>query len=604
MTISFGMISGGVTHSLRAQESAASPTLVVQTGSQAVTSVAISKDGKYVLTAGGTNLILWETLTGRIVGRYQHHQDVLRARIHPESTGGVGLLARDKPDRSRHRKAVQALSLTCAPLTRDGKLSVAGDFSGKLSLVDANTLKAIRTYRELGDAHQNHSVYAISPDGAIVAAGQRDHSIQLFEVGGKKLKPLVGHTDVLSSFQFSSDGTQGVSVSADNTVRLWNIADAKEVNRLEGEGVVHDAPAVISPDGKAIAVARAGGTDLWYAHANEIPVRIQTHRGPRAFSDDGRFLVVGKHAQEPGAILYDLQAKKIVQRFESNNSPVSSISFSPDSGRLLFRNARGGVVWDLIQGKESLRIPRPNTPDSGNTTFVGDGKRILISGDGVQMVDANEGKILAQTTHIAWYMAWSPDQKHVAGRHRADPNEVLAVWDWGNQREAFRTQLKARLANVAYAPDGKRLFACTPSGVICYDAMTLKEVWNESTSGNGLNQQVVPSPDSRRLLLCKDRNGGRAELRDTATGEMVHRFEGIHGVAGAFTQDGKQVLVCGGETAAVFDATNFKEVRRWTWQSDPVRAVAIAPNGKWAATGGIDGVIRLWDVANGTLLCT
>ncbi|MFO0867070.1 MAG: hypothetical protein U0744_20920, partial [Gemmataceae bacterium] len=162
MTISFGMISGGVTHSLRAQESAASPTLVVQTGSQAVTSVAISKDGKYVLTAGGTNLILWETLTGRIVGRYQHHQDVLRAEFTPnQQEAWVYSRGTSRIDLDTGKRFGPS-PLTCAPLTRDGKLSVAGDFSGKLSLVDANTLKAIRTYRELGDAHQNHSVYAIS----------------------------------------------------------------------------------------------------------------------------------------------------------------------------------------------------------------------------------------------------------------------------------------------------------------------------------------------------------------------------------------------------------------------------------------------------------
>jgi WD40 repeat protein len=50
----------------------------------------------------------------------------------------------------------------------------------------------------------------------------------------------------------------------------------------------------------------------------------------------------------------------------------------------------------------------------------------------------------------------------------------------------------------------------------------------------------------------------------------------------------------------------IKDVVSWTIETRRVRhrlsAVALSPDGKLVATGGIDGIIRLWDVASGTLV--
>src|SRR5262249_13986969 len=70
--------------------------------------------------------------------------------------------------------------------------------------------------------------------------------------GGKFLRELKGHTDIVESVAFSPDGKFLASSSADKSVRLWNPADGKEVKNLGAhkESVYCVA---FSPDGKWLA---------------------------------------------------------------------------------------------------------------------------------------------------------------------------------------------------------------------------------------------------------------------------------------------------------------------------------------------------------------
>ena len=43
-----------------------------------------------------------------------------------------------------------------------------------------------------------------------------------------------GHKDVIQSVAFAADGHRALSGSADKTIRLWDVAAGKELQRLEG----------------------------------------------------------------------------------------------------------------------------------------------------------------------------------------------------------------------------------------------------------------------------------------------------------------------------------------------------------------------------------
>ncbi len=76
---------------------------------------------------------------------------------------------------------------------------------------------------------------AFSPDGKLIALGQGNETAngKLFLVEaetGKKLRELSGHTPGgVHDVRFSADGKHLLSCGRDTTVRVWNVADGKQV---------------------------------------------------------------------------------------------------------------------------------------------------------------------------------------------------------------------------------------------------------------------------------------------------------------------------------------------------------------------------------------
>jgi WD40 repeat protein len=57
-------------------------------------------------------------------------------------------------------------------------------------------------------------------------SGHEDGTVKIWEVSlGKELLSCKGHTNTINSVAFSPDGKRLVSGSADNTVRVWKLAD-------------------------------------------------------------------------------------------------------------------------------------------------------------------------------------------------------------------------------------------------------------------------------------------------------------------------------------------------------------------------------------------
>jgi ribosome assembly protein 4 len=100
---------------------------------------------------------------------------------------------------------------------------------------------------------------AVSPDGMRLAFGGYQ-SIRLWDVGkGEELGELKGHTDFVLCLAFSPDGKRLISGGADQTLRLWDVEQRKQLAGKEGkQGHASQVVSVAwSPDGKHVL---SGGT--------------------------------------------------------------------------------------------------------------------------------------------------------------------------------------------------------------------------------------------------------------------------------------------------------------------------------------------------------
>src|SRR5262249_57157919 len=116
------------------------------------------------------------------------------------------------------------------------------------------------------------SCVAVSADGTRIAAGSQDKTVRVWEAAtGRPLQRLADHGDCLVSVAFSPDGKLLASSSYhDYPVRLWDLGRGAVVHRLQEQtGTAYEVR--FSPDGRLLAAAGPGPAVRVWGPAAERP---------------------------------------------------------------------------------------------------------------------------------------------------------------------------------------------------------------------------------------------------------------------------------------------------------------------------------------------
>jgi len=231
-----------------------------------VNAIALSPDGKTLVSASFGTIRMWNVKTGLLVRTLNgvHSQKSVKSlAVSPDgsifASGGDdnNLILWDLKTGRRiltiaaHQAAVNAIAFSS-----DSKTLATGSDDKTVRLWNAKTGTRLRT---LGGHAGGVNAIALSRDGKTLASGSEDKTVRLWNLNtGEVRRIITGHGGAVNSVDFSPNGQLVASASNDNTIRLSNVRDGKRTRTFKG----HSSwvrTIVFSPDSRTLV---SGGGDI------------------------------------------------------------------------------------------------------------------------------------------------------------------------------------------------------------------------------------------------------------------------------------------------------------------------------------------------------
>jgi WD40 repeat protein len=250
-------------------------------------------------------------------------------------------------------------------------------------------------------------------------------------------------------------------------------------------------------------------------------------------------------------------------------SLVESMAYSPDGKTLATGSFREMTLWDTATGKPKARVSGfadrvvaiAFAPD-GNTIATGGG---APTEDGEVKLFNAAGKLISEVKNAhsdqVFGVCFSPDGKLLASGGADKFVKVFEV-PAGKLVKSFEGHTN-HVLDVGWTADGKKLVSC--------------------------------GADSDKMVKVWDYEKGE-KLRDV----NAHKLQATRLV---FIPKTPNFITCGGDGGSTqWSADNGNNMRAFAGAKDYLYAVAVSTDGKLVAHGGEEGVVRLYNGDNGTLI--
>ena len=556
-------------------------------GGKAVTAVAVSPDGRWLVSGAADGTLCWWNLAAvhpplaevtawsALVGsaapavQFTMRSDrlpmLLDRPLEAHSTRGEG--------KAEGRLLVSGV--TSLSFAGDGRRLVSGGTDGHVRVWEGNGSRLLVEFESTAPIR----AVALSPDGQHLAFADTTPLIQLIRLANPDRPPrrrLSGHTRPIYSLAFSPDGEWLASGSIDRTVRLWD-ATGRELTVLHGHEQCVVALA-FRPDRMQLISGSIDGTARIWKTQPQRCESVELFPGETvervAASADGRLILMASRGmqeegnsrgmQEEGKIVVGLWPAHLRDRFrlrqfslplerwkwdqDGRGLRVLSLALTP-SGRLALTSFE--LTTDT--GKRNLLVlwPRADRPGRGEREFQ---NPVALSWNDpvyAMTLDASGQTVVLLDTSGVWL--WNlPKWDHLS--NRAGPGEGIAP------------------PRRIYSSGEKPVRECIFDPTDRYLALAVE------------NQLLVLDREGRVLI--------KREIPERIT---ALAWGGLRGEWLAVAQDDGVIRVASWKPSE----------RSLEWQTNitghdgAVYALAFSPNGRTLASGGYDRVVVLSDPQTG-----
>jgi len=436
----------------------------------------------------------------------------------------------------------------------------------------------------------------MAPAGNAAAWIDEDDKAHVWRLNSAAPTVLDHKNSPVVSVVFSEDGTLLATISGSTAV-VWDVASLQARVVLEHARKITGA--LFSPDhGRLVTVGAEQELMVWdLVHANSRPLR--GHRGlvrAMGFSASGTRLVSSDAEGEVRVWDVELSQGRVGSARQYYQSGYLGLDWK---GRLVAnRGERGLLVWDVAGQGAAQEVSRPGVV-ADVMAMSRDGRQAVTAGSGVVSLwdlEGGTGRGLAREPSTVLSLAFSPDAKRVG---YTTTGGVVALAELVEGQTQLLQQTGVSNWHATFSPDGRWL-ACAGEDTAVRVFDLLSDEGRILTNQDDTVYALAFSPDGKRLISA----GGDTRLHVWPVDSWkLQLMDGHHGRVWemAFVQGGERLLT----------ASDDRTVREWdlaerkSWQlvhRSPVVSLDVSPDERLLVTGGLDGVVAVWELASRRLL--
>jgi WD40 repeat protein len=359
----------------------------------------------------------------------------------------------------------------------------------------------------------------------------------------------------------SNDDRQFITAHNDKTIRVWDRASGRELQRLTGhQGAVYCI--TLGIDGlRLYSGSQDGSIKQWQIADGICEHTFDVHQDSVRsiiLSADGKLLYSGS---DNGTIKQLHVATGICDYTGAcNQSPVMAIALSAD-GKLLYSGSRSGTIkqWRVSDG-------------NCENTFTGHQNGIMaiaLSADSELLYSGSDDGTIKQ---------WRVSDGSCKNTFTGHQNGIMAI---------------------ALSADSKLLYSGSRDGTIKQWQVVDGRCENTFTGHQSWVITIALSADGTLLYSCSE--DGTINQWDIAVGRCERTFEGYKDWVGGIdlSADGKW-LYSGGNDGKIreWNLSNGICQRTFDGHQGWIKTIVVSTDGK-LYSGGYDGKIREWNLSNG-----
>lgn len=466
--------------------------------------------------------------------------------------------------------------------------------------------------------HQGWVRVACSPDGERIATVDTAGKARLWDATrGEPIDTELSRSkDNVVSVDWRPDGTRLVTGSIDGTLRWWNAMTGESIGTPRP---AHTMPvaAKFSRDGTRILTY---GLDhvlrLWDAQSGEpigAPSKLQPQMAAVALGSDGRRAVVA-YADYTLRVLDTANWAVLSGPLRGHQDAPMAIDISPDGTRIASAGAADRTLrlWDAAAGLSPGSAIAGDAVTIADFAFSPDGSRLAAAGPhGIRMWDTDSRRVLrlpfAGHEGTVRALAFRPDGREIA---TAGEDATVRRWDAATGLPTSEPlSAVSTITRLAYSPEGQRLAADLDEGIRIWDASGAA---HDSPKGSvsGVNDLAFSPPDGARIASTVT-NDKQVRLWDATTAQSIGAIDaGLQSALKhlAYHPSGRTLVVGGLDgLLRIWDLDAGRAVGAPL--GDPLAGLESSvdgvaytqPDGRWIASAHGDG-LRFWDAASGALI--